>query len=62
MNYRELHEIIMGLSEEALRQMLEQEQRGERRRTVLIRLHQRYSALRARREREEIENVCRQNS
>lgn len=62
MNYRELHEIIMDLSETELRQMLEEERRGARRRTFMIRLHQRLCALRAQRGREEIERVCAANS
>jgi hypothetical protein len=62
MNYRELHEIIMDLSETELRQMLEEERRSDRRRTFMIRLHQRLCALRAQREREEIERVCAANS
>jgi hypothetical protein len=56
MNYRELHKIIMDLSEAELRQMLDDELRGERRRTFMIRLHQRLCALRAQREREELEH------
>ena len=56
MNYRELHEIIMTLSEAQLQQMLDDEQRGEKRRTFMIRLHQRLCALRAQREREELEH------
>mgnify|MGYP006982883022 CR=1 FL=1 len=56
MNYRELHKIIMDLSEAELRRMLDDELRGERRRTFMIRLHQRLCALRAQREREELEH------
>jgi hypothetical protein len=52
----------MDLSETELRQMLEEERRGDRRRTFMIRLHQRLCALRAQREREEIERVCAANS
>jgi hypothetical protein len=56
MNYRELHKIIMDLSEAELQRMLDDELRGERRRTFMIRLHQRLCALRAQREREELEH------
>jgi len=56
MNYRELHEVIMTLTEDQVLEMLEDEQRNQRRKTFLVRLHQRYSALRAQREREELEH------
>jgi hypothetical protein len=42
------------LDEDTVRRMLADERAGEQRTTVLIRLHQRYTALRAARERTEI--------
>lgn len=62
MNYRELNSIIMELSEDELKMLLAKERRGERRRTFMIRVHQRLCALRMQREREEIEDVCAANS
>jgi len=46
----------MTLTEDQVLEMLEDEQRNQRRKTFLVRLHQRYSALRAQREREELEH------
>ncbi len=62
MNYRELNSVIMELSEEELKNLLAKERRGEKRRTFMIRVHQRLCALRMQREREEIENVCSTNA
>ena len=54
MNWRELNQKLNLLSEEQVLQRLNDERIGARRVTVLERLHQRYTALRAARERVEI--------
>ena len=54
MNWRQLNQILPTLDEDTVRRLLEDERKGEQRQTVLIRLHQRYTMLRAARERMEI--------
>lgn len=54
LNWRELNQKLNLLSEQQVLQMLNDERIGARRVTVLERLHQRYTALRAARERVEI--------
>lgn len=54
MNWRNLNKQLNMLSETEVLQMLDQERRGPRRVTFLERLHQRYTMLRAARERVEI--------
>lgn len=54
MNWRELNAKLNLLSEEQVLQMLTEERQGARRVTVLQRLHQRYTMLRAARERIEL--------
>jgi hypothetical protein len=54
MNWRQLNQILPTLDEDTVRRLLEDERKGEQRQTVLIRLHQRYTILRAARERMEI--------
>jgi len=54
MNWRDLNKILPTLDEDTVRRMLEDERKGEQRVTVLVRLHQRYTILRAARERMEI--------
>ena len=54
MNWRQLNQILPTLDENTVRRLLEEERKGEQRQTVLIRLHQRYTILRAARERMEI--------
>jgi hypothetical protein len=54
MNWRDLNRILPTLDEDTVRRMLEDERKGEQRVTVLVRLHQRYTILRAARERMEI--------
>jgi len=54
MNWRQLNQILPTLDEDTVRRLLEDERKGEQRQTVLIRLHQRYTILRAARERTEI--------
>ena len=54
MNWRDLNKILPTLDEDTVKRMLEDERKGEQRVTVLVRLHQRYTILRAARERMEI--------
>lgn len=54
MNWRELNRILPDLGETEVLRLLEEERAGARRVTVLVRLHQRYTILRAARERSEI--------
>ena len=54
MNWREINKALPDLDEDAVRRLLENERKGEQRQSVLIRLHQRYTMLRAARERAEI--------
>ena len=54
MNWREINKVLPDLDEDTVRRMLEDERKGEQRQSVLIRLHQRYTMLRAARERMEI--------
>lgn len=53
MNWRELNRKINDLSEEDLLALLRQEAQGPRRVSIITRLHQRYTILRAMRERKE---------
>lgn len=54
LNWRSLNAQINDLSEEEVFALLAQERTGERRISMLQRLHQRYTALRAARERVEL--------
>ena len=54
MNWREINKALPDLDEDAVLRLLDNERKGEQRVTVLIRLHQRYTMLRAARERMEI--------
>ena len=54
LSWRKLNEVLAGLSEEQVLRMLEDERITHRRATVLERLHQRYTMLRASRERFEL--------
>lgn len=54
MNWRELNQKLNLLTEEQVLQMLNDERIGARRVSVLQRLHQRYTVLRAARERVEL--------
>ena len=54
MNWRELNQKLNLLTEEQVLQLLNDERVGARRVTILQRLHQRYTMLRAARERVEI--------
>ena len=53
-NWRKLNKELALLSEPEVLQLLEAERAGRRRVSILERLHQRYTALRATRERMEI--------
>ena len=52
--WRHLNTVIRDLTEDELLDLLNKEQAGERRKTVLKRLHQRQSKVRTKREREAI--------
>jgi hypothetical protein len=52
MNWRELNKKLPELSESAVEGLLHDEMEGMRRATVVVRLHQRFTALRATRERD----------
>jgi hypothetical protein len=54
MNWREINKVLPDLDEDTIKKMLDEERVGEQRQSVLIRLHQRYTMLRAARERMEI--------
>ncbi len=54
MNWRDLNKYIKQLTEEELLLMLNEERAGARRASALARIHQRYSALRTARERDEL--------
>ena len=54
MNWREINKALPDLDEGAVLRLLDEERKGEQRVTVLVRLHQRYTMLRAARERVEI--------
>jgi hypothetical protein len=54
MNWREINKALPDLDENTIKKMLDEERVGEQRQSVLIRLHQRYTMLRAARERMEI--------
>ena len=54
MNWRTLNKKLPELSEAAVQQLLQDEMVGMRRSTVVVRLHQRFTSLRATRERDEL--------
>ena len=51
MNWRELNSVLVGRSERQVLALLNKELAGERRMSLLVRMHQRYSVLRTARER-----------
>ena len=51
---RQIHERLMSLNETDLLALLDVEVNGPKRATVIVRLHQRYTTLRAARERREL--------
>lgn len=55
-NWRTLNARLGSLREDELEQMIREELKGERRPTLLIRMHQRFTVLRNLRERREILN------
>lgn len=54
MNWRQMNQRLPDLSESELYELIQAERTGARRKTVLLRLHQRYCVLRDARERQEI--------
>lgn len=56
MNWRELNDVLNGLDEQKILTLLNEERITRRRVTVMTRLHQRYTILRAARERRELLN------
>lgn len=56
MNWRNLNEVLNELDEQKVLKLLNEERTDRRRVTVLTRLHQRYTILRAARERKELLN------
>jgi hypothetical protein len=56
MNWRNLNEVLNELDEQKVLKLLNEERADRRRVTVLTRLHQRYTILRAARERKELLN------
>lgn len=54
MTWLELNKILMQLDEHGVRGLLDDELRGKRRQTYLLRIHKRYNILRAKRERAEM--------
>ncbi len=57
LTWRDMHRIINHKTEEELREMIVQDFETFKRPTILIRLHQRFTVLRAQREREELVGV-----
>jgi hypothetical protein len=62
MNWRELNKNLSGLDEDQVKAMLDAEMAAGRRVTIVERLHQRYSALRATRERLALLQACGEHS
>ena len=60
MNWTELNAAMKGMGEAEVLELLTAERSGERRKVFLERLHQRYTSLRASRERAEIMAEARQ--
>jgi hypothetical protein len=58
MNWRELNARLGSLREDELEQLIQEELRGEKRPTLLVRMHQRFTVLRSLRERREILSVA----
>ena len=58
MNWRTLNARLGSLREDELEGMIQAELKGERRPTLLIRMHQRFTVLRNLRERREILNAA----
>jgi hypothetical protein len=58
LNWRALNARLGSLREDELEKMIQDELKGERRPTLLIRMHQRFTVLRNLRERREILNAA----
>jgi hypothetical protein len=58
MNWKKLNEAISSMTEDEVLTALNEEIDGKRRWTIVNRLHQRYCALRAKRERELFRQAC----
>ena len=58
MNWKQLNEAISSFTEDEVLTALNEEIDGKRRWTIVNRLHQRYCALRAKRERELFRQAC----
>lgn len=58
LNWRQLNARLGSLREDELEQMIQEELQGERRSTLLIRMHQRFTVLRNLRERRELVNAA----
>jgi hypothetical protein len=54
MNWRELNEKLSVLSEDEIQKLLREEMRDGKRASIVIRLHQRFTMMRADRERQEL--------
>jgi predicted transposase YdaD len=54
LSWQEINDTVCALSETQLVALMEQEMTGAKRTTVLVRLHQRYTRVRAARERQEM--------
>jgi len=54
LNWRQIMERLHEMSEEELKKMIDEEWRLTRRKSILLRLHQRYTMVRAARERKEL--------
>ena len=54
LNWRDLNQQLSKMTEQDIKSLLDAELDGCRRSTVVVRLHQRYTALRATRERAEL--------
>ena len=57
-NWRTLNARLGSLREDELEQLIQEELRGEKRPTLLVRMHQRFTVLRSLRERREILNAA----
>ncbi len=57
LNWRDLNKKLPSLSEAEVQQWLQNELVGMRRGTVVVRLHQRFTSLRATRERDELFDI-----
>ena len=55
MTWAEFNRVLMTLSEAEVKEMLDAELAGKRRKSYLVRLHKRYNMLRVRRERQLIQ-------